>query len=231
MSENQKLKIKEWAVEDRPREKLLVNGRRALTDAELMAIIIGSGNRDETALELSKRILKAAGNNLDELGKKNPDFFYQFKGVGQAKAINIIAALELGHRLKLSENSDVKKISSSQNVVDIIMPLLRNLEHEEFWILLLNQRNVVVHKFMASKGGITSMTVDVRTIMKTAVEKSSVSMILCHNHPSGSTAPSEEDYRITQKLQQAGNLLDIRVLDHIIIGGNNFYSFGDHGKI
>lgn len=231
MDEHQKLKIKEWAAEDRPREKLLANGRRALTDAELMAIIIGSGSRNETALELSKRILKAVDNNLDELGKKDADFFYQFKGVGEAKAINIIAALELGCRRKLSEKTDTKKIICSQDAANMVMPLLCNLDHEEFWILLLNNQNIVIHKFMASKGGLTCTTIDVRIIMKIAVEKSSVSMILCHNHPSGVLRPSAQDIQITQKLQQAGNLLDIRVLDHIIVAGDNFYSFIDNGKM
>ena len=231
MNTGQKLKIKDWAVEDRPREKLLANGQRTLTDAELIAIIIGSGNKDETALELSKRILNAIDNDLDDLGRENADFFYQFKGIGEAKAINIIAALELGRRRKLSEKSERKKIVSSSDVAEAVMPLLYGLDHEEFWVLLLNHQNMIIHKFMASKGGLTSTVIDVRTIMKTALEKSAVAMILCHNHPSEALTPSPDDIRITRKLQEAGKIMDIHILDHLIVGGKDYYSFSDNGKI
>ncbi len=226
-----KLNLREWAAEDRPREKMLLKGSRALSDAELIAILIGSGNQEETAVELSRRILGSVENNLNGLGKKNSDYLMQFKGIGEAKAIVIMAAMELGRRRKESENPDRTRITGSNDVADLFTPLLGDLEHEEFWILLLKRNNKVIDKFMASKGGITGTVIDVRTIMKIALEKVATSMILCHNHPSGNLLPSDADHQITQKLKDAGKILDIQVLDHLIITQKNYDSFADNGAL
>jgi DNA repair protein RadC len=231
VEEYKKLNIKEWAVEDRPREKLMANGPRSLSDAELIAILIGSGNQKETAVELSRRILSSVENDLNELGLKGIGYLQKFNGIGEAKAITIVAALELGKRRKESGSLDRNKITSSKDVADIFMPLLVDLPHEEFWILLLNRGNKVLDKQMVSQGGISGTVIDVRLILKTAVEKLASSIILCHNHPSGTLEPSEADIKITDKLKKAGELMDIPVLDHVIIGKNKHYSFADEGLL
>lgn len=228
MDPYRKLNLKEWAVEDRPREKMLAHGPRALSDAELIAILIGSGNPEETAVELSRRILHSVGNDLNDLGRKNSDYLTRFKGIGEAKAVNILAAMELGRRRrerKARENGYHRQ----QRRGSALFPLLGDLDHEEFWILLLNRSNKVIDKFMASKGGITGTVIDVRNIMKTAVEKVSTSMILCHNHPSGNLTPSDADLQITRKLKDAGKIMDIQVLDHLIITQQGYFSFADNG--
>ncbi|HPT32584.1 MAG TPA: DNA repair protein RadC [Prolixibacteraceae bacterium] len=231
MEQYQKLNLKQWAVEDRPREKMLANGARALSDAELVAILIGSGNAGETAVELSRRILHAVENNLNDLGRKNSDFLTRFKGIGEAKALNIMAAMELGRRRKEQDTPDKAKITGSNDAADLFMPLLGDLDHEEFWILLLNRHNKIIDRFMASKGGITGTVIDVRSIMKVALDKLATSMILCHNHPSGNLSPSDADQQITQKLKEAGKMVDIQVLDHLIITQKKYYSFADEGMI
>lgn len=231
MEQYQKLNLKQWAVEDRPREKMLANGARALSDAELVAILIGSGNAGETAVELSRRILHSVENNLNDLGRKNSDFLTRFKGIGEAKALNIMAAMELGRRRKEQDNPDKAKITGSSDAADLFMPLLGDLDHEEFWILLLNRHNKIIDRFMASKGGITGTVIDVRSIMKVAIDKLATSMILCHNHPSGNLSPSDADQQITQKLKEAGKMVDIQVLDHLIITQKKYYSFADEGMI
>lgn len=231
MEEYKKLNIKEWAVEDRPREKLMANGPRSLSDAELIAILIGSGNQKETAVELSRRILSSVENDLNELGTKSIGHLTKFNGIGEAKAITIVAALELGKRRKESGIVNRDKISSSKDVADIFMPLLIDLPHEEFWILLLNRGNKILDKQMVSLGGISGTVIDVRLILKTAVEKLASSIILCHNHPSGTLEPSDADKKITDKLKKAGELMDIPVLDHVIIGRNKHYSFADEGQL
>ena len=225
----QKLSIKDWALEDRPREKLIAKGLQSLSDAELIAILISSGNREETAVELAKRILKNVDNNLNLLGKQNLSDLQKFKGIGEAKAISIVAAMELGRRRKLSDIIEKKAIRTSKDVFEFFHPILADLPHEEFWVLFLNQSNKVIDKYRASHGGITSTTIDVRLIMKTAIEKLATSMILCHNHPSGSLIPSKSDIEITQKLREAGKVMDIKVLDHVIVTDESFYSFGDEG--
>ena len=225
----QKLSIKDWALEDRPREKLIAKGLQSLSDAELVAILIGSGNRNESAVELSKRILKNVDNNLNLLGKQNLSDLQKFKGIGEAKAISIVAAMELGRRRKLSDIKQRKVIRTSKDVFEFFHPILADLPHEEFWVLFLNQSNKVIDKYRASYGGITSTTIDVRLIMKTAIEKLATSMILCHNHPSGGLNPSISDKEITQKLRGAGKIMDIKVLDHVIVTDESFYSFGDEG--
>ncbi len=231
MDPYQKLNLKQWAVEDRPREKMLANGARALSDAELVAILIGSGNAGETAVELSRRILHAVENNLNDLGRKNSDFLTRFKGIGEAKALNIMAAMELGRRRKEQDTPDKAKITGSNDAADLFMPLLGDLDHEEFWILLLNRHNKIIDRFMASKGGITGTVIDVRSIMKVALDKLATSMILCHNHPSGNLSPSDADQQITQKLKEAGKMVDIQVLDHLIITQKKYFSFADEGMI
>lgn len=223
--------IKEWAVEDRPREKMLVNGVRALSEAELIAILIGSGNADESAVELSRRILASVTNNLHELGRKTISDLQKFKGIGEAKAITIMAALELGRRRKDSEPTERPKINSSADAANIFKPLLSDIPHEEFWVLLLNRNNLVIDKMIISRGGITGTVIDVRIIMKMALECLACSIILCHNHPSGNLIPSEADKEITRKIKDAGKLFDISVLDHVIVGNNSYFSFADEGLI
>ncbi len=226
---NQKLSIKEWAADDRPREKLLSKGAAALSDAELIAILIGSGNKKESAVELSKRILKEAKNNLNEFGRCTIDDLMKFDGIGEAKAICIIAAMELGKRRKQAEVLEKKKISSSKDVFELLHPVLGDKKTEEFWVLFLNQGNFILDFVNISLGGITSTVVDIREIFRIALSKQSVGIILCHNHPSGNIQPSSHDKSLTEKVKEAGNIMDIRLLDHIIIANNNYYSFADEG--
>jgi len=229
MSEYKKLNIKDWAVEDRPREKMLRNGSRSLSDAELVAILIGSGNTDETAVELSRRILASTDNNLNELGRKGVEYLQQFKGIGEAKAITIVAALELGKRRKESEVFNKNKITGSKDAADYFQPILGDLNHEEFWILLLDRGNKIKDNFRISQGGISGTVIDVRIILKAAIEKQASSIILCHNHPSGTMQASDADLKITRKITDAAKLMDISVLDHIIIGNNKYLSLADEG--
>ena len=227
MNEYKKLNIKEWAAEDRPREKLSKNGPRSMSDAELIAILIGSGNINETAVELSKRILISVDNNLNELGRKTIENLRTFKGIGEAKAITIVAALELGKRRKESDIKIKSKITGSKDVADYFQPMLGDLGHEEFWIMFLDRGNKIKESFNLSKGGITGTVIDVRIIMKTALEKEACSIILCHNHPSGTLQPSDADLKITRKIMDAAKIMDIPVMDHIIIGNDKYYSFAD----
>lgn len=229
MNEYKKLNIKDWAEEDRPREKLLKNGARSLTDAELIAILIGSGNTEETAVELSKRILSTSGNSLNELGRKSIDYLQSFKGIGEAKAITIVAALELGKRRKEAEVFSKKTITVSNDAFEYFLPALGDLNHEEFWVLLLDRGNKIQDSFRISQGGISGTVIDVRIILKPALEKQSSNIILCHNHPSGTLQPSQADRQITTKIKDAAKLMDISVLDHIIIGQNKYFSFADEG--
>ncbi len=221
--------IKFWAEEDRPREKLIDKGRHVLTEAELVAILIGSGSRDETAVELSKRILASVGNNLNELGKLSVQELNRFKGVGDAKAISIIAALELGRRRKNTEVIKREKITSSKDVFEIMKPLMMDLPHEEFWLLMLNRANSVIKKELISRGGTAGTVVDTKIIFKTAVDNGASSIIICHNHPSGNLKPSEADLKITKNIKEAGKIMEIALLDHLIITENGFYSFVDEG--
>ena len=223
--------IREWAVEDRPREKMVVKGIRSLSEAELIAILIGSGSLDESAVELSRRIMASVNNNLNELGKKTINDFQQFKGIGPAKAITISAAMELGRRRKESEPDEKLKVITSNDAASIFKPLLSDLPHEEFWILLLNRNNLVIDKVMVSQGGLSGTVIDVRLILKKAIDKLACSIILCHNHPSGNLVPSEADKEITRKIKEAGKHMDIPVLDHVIIGNGSYFSFADEGLI
>ncbi len=231
MNEVEHLKIKDWALEDRPREKLLNKGINSLSDAELIAILIGSGNKNESAVELSKKILKNADNNLNELGKLRIEELKKNKGIGTAKAITIIAAMELGKRRKQSDLIKKNKISSSNDAYTIFSIILADLSYEEFWILLLNRSNKIIDKIKISKGGITGTVTDIRIIMKEALDKKATSIILCHNHPSGNVKPSESDIKITKKIKEAGEIMDIKVLDHIIVVEKEYFSFSDEGML
>ncbi|GMN10951.1 DNA repair protein RadC [Croceitalea sp. MTPC9] len=221
------LSIKNWADDDKPREKLLQKGRSVLSDAELIAILIGSGSRDESAVELSKRILASVNNNLNELGKLTIKQLMQFKGIGEAKAITIAAAMEMGRRRRGEAAQNVTKINSSKDVFELLQPILGELPHEEFWIIYLNNSNKVLHKEQLSKGGITGTLVDIRLVLKKALEYSAVGLVLSHNHPSGMLKPSAADKQITTKLKLAAEALDIKVLDHIIVTEKAYFSFAD----
>lgn len=227
----EKIGIKMWAEADRPREKLLLNGRRYLTDAELIAILIGSGNKDESAVDLSKRILGFYNNDLDALGKVSVKDLSKFKGIGEAKAIAIVAALELGRRRKEASGSDMMKIITSADAFTVLQPVFADLNHEEFWILILNQANCLIGKQLISKGGMAGTVADPKIIFKTALEHNAAYVIMAHNHPSGSLKPSQQDLNITKKMVEAGRMLDLHVLDHLIVTDRLFYSFGDEGLI
>lgn len=221
--------IRSWAEDDRPREKLLLKGKSTLSDAELIAILIGSGNTEETAVDLSKRILQSLNNNLSELGKLSVKDLMQFKGIGEAKAISIIAALELGRRRKDSEPEKRVKITDSRSAFEVIYPNLGDLNHEEFWVIFLNRANAVIGKQNISKGGVSGTVVDPKVVFKMAVQFPASGIILAHNHPSGNLKPSQADHQLTRKLKEAGKALDIPVLDHLIIGERDYFSFVDEG--
>jgi DNA repair protein RadC len=221
--------INQWAEDDRPREKFLLKGKAALSDSELLAIIIGSGSRNESAVQLCQRILASSNNNLNQLGKLSIQQLMDFKGIGEAKAISIAAALELGRRRRSQDALEFDKITSSKAVFNIMQPIIRELLHEEFWVLFLNNSNKVIHKAQLSKGGMTGTVVDTRIIFKTALEYNAISLILAHNHPSGKLVASESDKEITRKLQLAGKQMDIMILDHVIITESNYFSFADEG--
>jgi DNA repair protein RadC len=221
--------INQWAEDDRPREKFLLKGKSSLSDSELLAILIGSGSRNESAVQLCQRILYSANNNLSQLGKLSIKQLTEFKGIGEAKAISIAAALELGRRRRAEDAVELEKITSSRSVFEIMQPIIGELPHEEFWVLYLNNSNKVIHKAQLSKGGITGTVVDSRIIFKTALEYNATSLILTHNHPSGKLLASNADREITKKIKLAGQQLDILVIDHIIITEMGFYSFNDEG--
>lgn len=223
--------IKNWAEDDRPREKLLQKGKISLSDAELLAILIGSGSRNQSAVDLCKKILSGAGNSLAELGKLSIPQLTSYKGIGEAKAVSIIAALELGRRRRTEEALEKKKISSSTSVFELMQPIIGELPHEEFWIIYLNNSNKVIDQLQLSKGGITGTLVDVRLVLKKALEVGATAIILSHNHPSGNLSPSSADKQLTQKLKTAGESLDIKILDHIIVTEKSYFSFADEGLL
>lgn len=226
-NEGKHFSIKNWSEDDQPREKLLYKGKNALSDAELVAILIGSGSRNESAVELCKRILQQNNNQLHQLQKQSIQQLMQFKGIGEAKAITIVAALELAKRLQLSETKELTKIGSSEDVFKLMQPIIGDLPHEEFWVLLLNNSNKVIYKLQLSKGGLTQTVVDIRMLFKTALEHLATALILVHNHPSGQLVASGADKDITQKIKLAGNSLDIKLLDHLIITQTGYFSFAD----
>ncbi|MEP0264463.1 DNA repair protein RadC [Dokdonia sp.] len=232
MSEKQpSFSIKEWSEDDRPREKLVYKGRSTLSDAELIAILIGSGNRDESAVGLSKRILASSSNSLSELGRLSVKELMKFKGIGEAKAVSILAALELGRRRNDGGTLSRKRITSSSSVFELLQPIIGDLPHEEFWVVYLNNSNSVLDKQQLSKGGITGTLVDVRLVLKTALQLNAVGIILAHNHPSGTLRPSPSDKQLTQKLNIAAASLDVKVLDHIIVTEKAYFSFADEGLL
>ncbi|MDX9726660.1 MAG: DNA repair protein RadC [Bacteroidales bacterium] len=225
------LKITDWAVEDRPREKMIRKGISTLSDAELLAILISSGTKKKSAVDLGRELLGLVSNNLNSLGKLTVADLVKIRGIGPARAVTISAALELGRRRSLSALPDAYQIKCSKDVADIFQPLLSDLAHEEFWILFLNRSNRVIDKTKLSQGGISGTVTDVRIIMKKAIEYLASGIIVCHNHPSGNLNPSDSDTRITQKIKESGSLMDIQLLDHLIISGNDFFSFADNGLL
>jgi DNA repair protein RadC len=225
------LKITDWAVEDRPREKLYQKGTSSLSDAELLAILIGSGTKMRSAVDLGRELLLMANNNLNSLGKLSISDLTKIHGIGNARAVTITAALELGRRRKLAEMPEVPQIKCSKDVFDLLSPILSDLAHEEFWILFLNRSNKVINRMKLSQGGISGTVTDVRLVMKKAIEYLASGIIVCHNHPSGNLNPSESDTRITQKIKEAGNIMDIQLLDHLIVTEKEYYSFADNGLL
>jgi DNA repair protein RadC len=222
------INLKSLSEDDRPREKLMQLGRQHVSDAELLAIILGSGNLDETAIQLAQRILREHKNDINAVAKLSLTDLKKFKGIGDAKAVNIVAAFELARR-RNAEAKEEQKISSSKDAYHILNEKLADLPHEEFWMLLLNRANKVIRAEHISKGGITGTVVDVRLIAKSALEHHTSSVILGHNHPSGNLKPSQNDIDITKKIKEALNLFDISLFDHLIIGDGAYYSFTDEG--
>jgi DNA repair protein RadC len=225
------LSIKDLSEEDRPREKLLHNGASALSNAELLAIILGSGNREQSAVDLAQEMLNKSENNLNTFSRFNLSDLIQFKGVGEAKAISVLATLELGRRRKIAEKPVSKSIKSSGDIFNIFNDILSDINHEEFWIVLLNRSNKIIKKYKLSYGGLTGTVIDVRLIIKEAILQLSSGIILIHNHPSGNLQASESDKEITEKIKKAAKYFDINVLDHLIIGNNGYYSFADEGLV
>lgn len=226
-----KFSIKYWSLDDRPREKLLHKGKTNLSNAELIAIIIGSGSREESAVSLAKRLLAGVDNNLNELGKAQLSQLMKFKGIGEAKAISIAAAMELGKRRSSEDALERKKVTGSTSAFQILQPVLGELPHEEFWILYLNNSNKVIQMNQLSKGGITGTLVDVRLMLRRALEVGATALILAHNHPSGTLIPSQADKQLTLKLNNAAAALDIKVLDHLIVTEKAYFSFADDGLL
>ena len=227
----EKLKINEWAEEDRPREKVMLQGVSALSNAELLAILIGSGNQNETAVELMRKVLDGYHNNLSELGKATVDDLCQYKGIGPAKAVTLLAASELGKRRKEETPRERNQIRNSEHIYQYFYPLMCDLPIEECWVMLLNQAAKVIQAVKISAGGLASTQVDIRCILREALLKRATSLILCHNHPSGNIHPSGDDDRLTQSLYQAAKVMNIRMLDHVIVTDGAYYSYADEGRI
>lgn len=227
----QHIPISQWAEDDRPREKLLLKGKQALSDAELLAILLGSGSRKESAVQLSQRILREYNNSLHDLAKLSVSELQKFKGIGEAKAIAIVAALELGRRKKEADVPEQTIIRTSIDAYKHIAPKLMDLPHEEFWIMLLNRAHKVTRTELISRGGVSGTVADVRMMLKSAIENLSSAVVLAHNHPSGNIKPSEEDIRLTKKVKEAALLFDIQLLDHVIVGEGAYFSFTDEGLI
>lgn len=227
----ERLTITQWAEEDRPREKMMLHGVSALSNAELLAILIGSGNTEESAVELMRKVLADYRNNLNELGKASIDELCRYKGIGPAKAITILAASELGKRRKEEKVEERVTILSSKDVYECFYPLMCDLPTEECWVLLLNQASKVIEKVKIGAGGLNATAVDVRCILREALLKRASAIALCHNHPSGSIRPSREDDRLTQQVNQASQCMSIRLVDHVILTDGAFYSYADEGRI
>ena len=231
MDNPQSFNIKAWKEADRPREKMIAHGSSYLTDAELLAILIGHGSRDENAVELCQRILYSVEHDLVNLSRLTLDDLRKFKGIGEAKAVSIKAALELGRRRQQSDHRDRVKIGSSDDAYQYLKARLEDLNHEEFWVLMLDRSNKVIGHQLISRGGVSGTMVDAKLVFKPAIDRFASHIILCHNHPSGNLSPSMQDISLTKKLIQAGKHLDITVLDHVIITAHGYYSFSDEGRI
>ena len=229
--ENKKLTIKEWSVQDRPREKYATSGAVALSDAELIAILLRTGNASESAVDLAKKVLSNSGNSLNALSNMSLRELSQTKGIGQAKAISLLTAFEIGRRIRAEKVEQTQRIKSSTDVVNLMQDKIAYLDHEEFWTIYLNNANNILKKYQVSKGGITGTEVDPRIVMQEAVVSKATQIILCHNHPSGSVKPSRADIQLTEKIRNAAKLLDISLIDHIIIHRERYYSFAEEGRI
>lgn len=228
---NGKLNINQWAEEDRPREKMMLHGAGALSNAELLAILIGSGSTDESAVELMRKVLADYRNSLSELGKSGVEELCRYKGIGPAKAITLLAASELGRRRKEEGTLERLQIRSSEDIYRLFYPLMCDLPVEECWVLLLNQAGKVIDRIRISQGGLASTAVDIRCVLREALVRRAVSMVLCHNHPSGNLHPSREDNRLTESLRQAAVTVNLRLLDHVIVTDGKYYSYADEGRI
>lgn len=231
MEENLRNPITSWKEEDKPREKLLLKGKAALINAELLAILIGSGTPKVTAVELCTEIMNFVNNDLSQLGKLSVKDLMKFKGIGEAKAITIVASMELGRRRQAENLPNISKIKSSKDIYHILLADLSDLISEEFWVIYLNNSNKVIGKEKLSAGGITGTVVDVRLLFKSAIDRLATSIILAHNHPSGTLRPSQADIKLTNKVKEAGKILDVQLLDHLIVADTGYYSFADEGSL
>lgn len=223
--------IKDWAVNERPREKMMERGEQALTDAELLAILIGSGTQKKSAVQLMKEVMDACDNRLSLLSKMTLEELMAFNGIGEAKALTIKAAAEIGRRRALEKANDIDQITTAEDVYNMMHPLMRDLSHEEFWVLLLNNNARVIKRVKLSSGGLTQTAVDIRMILKEALIVEATNLVVCHNHPSGYIYPSKEDENITKKIMSASETMNIRLIDHVIVTDGQYYSFADNGKI
>lgn len=231
VEETKPLSIKSWSPEDRPREKLLLKGTSALSDAELIAILLGSGTATLSAVDVAKKLLQGVNNSLFDLTRLSIKDLMKFRGIGEARAIAIVAALELGRRRKESDPDEKPKITSSRDAYQLLTPHLLDLQHEEFWVLILNRANRVVRKHQISQGGVAGTVADPKIIFRTALEELASGIIVAHNHPSGNLNASQADIDLTKKLKEGGRLLEIQLLDHIIIAGQKYFSFADEGLL
>jgi DNA repair protein RadC len=231
MEDSKRLTIKSWAEEDRPREKMIEKGLPALSDAELVAIILGSGTKEMTAVDLAKNLLNSVDNDLNRLGKLNIRDLQKFKGIGTARAVTVAAAMELGRRRKETDSHEKEKVLHSKNIFDIFFPLLSDLPYEEFWMLYLNRSNSVISKIKIGMGGINGTVADVKLIAKSALDCLASSAVAVHNHPSGNIKPSSEDISLTGKIKEALSYFDIQLLDHLIIADSRYLSFRDEGML
>lgn len=229
--ENRKLTIKEWSVQDRPREKYAKNGAVALSDAELIAILLRTGSNAESAVDLAKRLLASSGYSLNNLSDMSLREISQIKGIGQAKAIALLTAFELGKRIRAEKVEESLQILNSRDVVNLMQDKIAYLDHEEFWVIYLNQANRILRSCQISKGGISTTGVDTRIVMQEAILNKATQIILCHNHPSGSVCPSRIDIQLTEKLHHAAKLMDLVLVDHIIIHKDRYYSFVEEGRL
>lgn len=229
--ENRRLTIKQWSVQDRPREKYARNGASSLSDAELLAILLRTGNTTDSAVELAKKVLAASGNSLNTLSDMSLRELSQIKGIGQAKAISLLTAFEIGNRVRAEQVEERLQILNCMDVVSLMQDKIARLDHEEFWAIYLNQANRILNIFQISKGGISTTEVDTRIVMQQAVLSKATQIILCHNHPSGSVKPSRADIQLTEKMRHAAEVMDIALMDHIIIHREKYYSFVEEGRL